>query len=266
MRTHLLALSAIAIATASNGAGAQEAPRLGLLYNLSETNSLTYSCSTVSEKTLGCEFVQASVRPKATYADLPAAIKRAMGEFAKGPVFEADDCKLNQKLADVLAGKEKPPKEDAMEKLTAVQRRDLLAFSQGIVEVCKSRSEEKYLELVRLGHDRDRRTCRVSALSFKQTFRLAPEGKPGSPVWIAQSQPEGPCGIVQLSRFESERSKVGDSTFTNWRFIARKAITNPASELFPGASCSRFDEAPYTYDWRSQEHQLTCDYIEFSPI
>ena len=266
MRTNIAIVLTLLLVATSTSSNAQEAPRLGILYNLSEMHSLTYNCTTASPGALSCEFVQTSVRPKSTFADLPAALQRARSDFAKGPVFGAEDCKLNQKLANILGGKEKPPKEDAMGKLTIVQKKDMLALTQGVLTVCNTRSEEKYLDLVRLGQDRDRRTCKVSALSFTQTFRVAPDSRAGTTVWLAQSKPDGPCGIVQLSRFESEQSKIGTMNFTNWRYVARKAITNPTNELLPGASCSGFDEAPYTYDWRSQEHQLTCDYIEFSPI
>jgi len=266
MRITTAILAVLLLAASASGSNAQEAPRLGLLYNLSEMHSSTYSCTSSSSSVLNCEFVQTMVRPKATFADLPSALERARNDFAKGPIFSAEDCKLNQTLTNILEGKEKPPKEDAMQKLSVIQRRDMLALTQGVLKVCSSRSEETYLDLVRFGQARDRRTCKVSSLSFTQTFRVAPESAPGPTVWIAQSKPDGPCGIVQLSRFESERTKIGTTNFTNWRFIARKAITNPSGELFPGASCSRFDEQAYTYDWRSQEHQLTCDYIEFSPI
>ena len=266
MRTNTTIASVLILAATSAGSNAQEAPRIGIVYNLSEMHSLTYKCASASSGAVICEFVQTSIRPKATFADLPAALERARSDFAKGPIFNTEDCKLNQTLANILGGKEKPPKEGAMEKLTSVQRRDMLALTQSVFRVCSARSAENYIDLVRLGQDRDRRTCKVSGLSFTQTFRIAPDSRPGTTVWLAEGKPDGPCGIVQLSRFESEQTMIGTTLFTNWRFIARKAITNPSGELFPGTSCSGFDEKPYTYDWRAQEHQLTCDYIEFSPI
>ena len=33
-----------------------------------------------------------------------------------------------------------------------------------------------------------------------------------------------------------------------------------------GASCKGLDEAEYLYDWRSKEHSLSCDYIEFTVL
>jgi hypothetical protein len=266
MRIFTATVCGLQLAATALSSSAQEAPRLGILYNLSEVHSLTYTCSTASSGALNCEFVQTWVRPKATFADLPTALERARNDFAKGPIFSAEDCELNQTLATILSGKEKAPKQDAMDKLTTVQRRDLLAMTQGILGVCSSRSVEAYLDLVRFGQDRDRRTCKVGSLTFSQSFRAVPDSGANATVWLAQSKPDGPCGIVQLSRFESEQSKIGTTNFTNWRFIARKAITNPSGELLPGAGCSRFDERPYTYDWRAEERQLTCDYIEFSPI
>ena len=266
MHTYAYSLYALMLGVISFGSSAQETPRSGILYNMSEVHSLTYNCTTSSNNTLNCEFVQTSVRPKATYADLPAALEHARKEFAKGPMFDSKDCNLNQTLINILSGKEKAPKQDVIDKLTTVQRRDMLALAQAALGVCSSRSEEKYFDLIRLGQDRDRRTCKVSSHPFSQTFRATSEGGSSTGVWVAQGKPEGPCGIVQLSRFESEQIKIGSSLFTNWRFIARKAISNPSGKLFLGGSCSRLDEQPYTYDWRTQEHQLTCDYVDLSPL
>lgn len=265
MRLHITSLPIVLLLIAT-GSIAQEAPRLGLLYNTSERHSLTYSCTQQGGASLACEFVQTSVRPKATFAELPSAIEKGRQEFSKSSPPDTQDCKLNRTLLNILEGREKVPKEDALEKLNAVQRRDMVSQTQAVLKLCESNTEANFLELIRFIQDKNRRTCRVSSSSFKQSFRQAPESPPGVSIWLADSRPEGPCGVVQLSRFESEQTKIGSSVFTNWKFVARKAITNPGAELFPGASCRGFDEQPYVYDWRTREHALTCDYIEFTPL
>ena len=114
--------------------------------------------------------------------------------------------------------------------------------------------------MIQTAHDKDMRTCKVSANTFEGTFN-AIASQSGADTWVAQSTPSGPCGAVQLSRFESE-SAAG---VRFWKFFSRKAITNPTG-MFYGQSCSGFDQREYEWDWRSEETFQGCDYIEFSPI
>lgn len=244
---------------------AEEAPTLGLLYNMQESNSLTYRCEPVRAGQLTCDFVQTAVRFKATIAQLPSVIKRARQQYRSEKPPTAQDCGTFREIADVLEGKKVAPKPEAVVAMSQVERADGLRSTKLLVAYCDKPTEENLVAMVTAGHSKDRRTCQASSHTYKQSFRLAAEAS-GRPVWLAQSNPEGPCGIVQLSRFEPEETKIGTSKFTNWKYIARKAITNPSAELLPNAKCSVLDEAPYTYDWRSKEHQMSCDYIEFSPL
>jgi hypothetical protein len=262
MRTFLLAASA---AMLFKCAAAQEAPRLGLLYNQVERYSIIFRCSPIQSGAISCDFVQTGVRPKATYGDLPAALSSASKEFAQRDVMSKDDCGMTAMLVGILEGKLQPPKADALDSMSPVMKRDMLAVAQASKRLCDNKTEANYLEVIRLTQDRDRRTCQVSSLSFTQRFLPAPDSA-GAVVWLAQSKPEGACGVVQLSRFELERVSIGRTSFPNWRYTARKAITNPTREFVPGARCNGLDEQPYLYDWRAKEHQLSCDYIEFSPI
>jgi hypothetical protein len=168
-------------------------------------------------------------------------------------------------MAAVLEGKKVAPKPEAISSLSQLEKTDMLRITKAFVAYCEKPTEENLVAIARVAHDRDRRTCSVSSHSYKQTFRLLSESG-GRPVWVTQSSPEGPCGIVQLSRFESEEMTIGGRKYTNWKYIARKAVTNPTAELLPGARCSGLDETPYTYDWRSKDRQMSCDYIQFSPL
>jgi hypothetical protein len=70
-----------------------------------------------------------------------------------------------------------------------------------------------------------------------------------------------------LSRFEAEAE--ASSNFKLWKFVSQKAVTNPEATYFPGSpgiKCKELDQAKYVWDWRSKEHPLRCDYIEFSPL
>jgi hypothetical protein len=79
--------------------------------------------------------------------------------------------------------------------------------------------------------------------------------------WIVVDRPSGPCGVVNVSRFERDtQSKIF------WKYFAKKVITNPRGEVIPGLSCGGLDEREYLYDRRSQEIFLRCDYIKSDAI
>jgi len=185
---------------------------------------LVYSCEQNRDGSLDCEFTQTAVRKKAKPEDLGSKLKQARDEF-RGGLKSAEGCKTNSEMVEVLEGRKKPPKEDAWKEITEMQKKDFLITTKAMSEFCRSRTEENYLKFVRLIHDEDTRTCRVSSNSYKQKFKFVQDFTSGSGSWVTQGTPEGPCGIVQLSRFESERMK--DSKFIFWKYIARKAITNP---------------------------------------
>ena len=254
-----------ALVAAAHVASAQEAPSLGILYNTQETNSLTYRCSPVRAGQLDCEFTQTAVRFKSTASQLSKVIEQARKQFRSEKPPSREECSSFHEMLAVLEGKKPAPNPEGFASMSPIEKSDALHFAKSFIEYCEKPTEESFLNIVKAGHEKDSRTCSASSNTYKQSFRFVTEATGGS-VWVTQSTPEGPCGIVQLSRFESETTKIGSSNFSNWKYIARKAITNPSAEFFPGAKCSGLDEAPYTYDWRSKEHQMTCSYIQFSPI
>jgi hypothetical protein len=214
---------------------------------------------------LNCEFVQTTVRFKSTDADLPGVLGNARKQFGSEVPPSIQECTTYRGILAVLEGKKPAPNPEGIAAMSQVEKADGLRMAKAFSEYCDRPTEEVFLSIVRAGHDKDRRTCSVSANAYKQSFRLLSEG-PSRAVWVTQGSPEGTCGVVELSRFEPEEMKIGNSTFTNWSYIARKAITNPSGEFFPGVKCSGLDERPYTYDWRAKEHQMSCDYIQFSPL
>jgi hypothetical protein len=266
MPTALFRLAAVvALASTAFPVLAQEAPTLGLLYNTREGHSLTYRCEPVRAGQMSCEFVQTAVRLKSTQAELSKVLDQARSGFRSEKLPSAQECTTFRDISGILEGRKAAAKSEAMSSLSPVERADNLRIAKAFTAYCEKPTEENFVAIARVGHDRDRRTCSVSSNSYKQMFHMVSE--PGAqPVFVAQSNPEGSCGAVQLSRFEPEAMTASKSNFLNWKYIARKAITNPAGELIPGVKCSGLDEKAYTYDWRSKEHQMSCDYVEFSPL
>lgn len=243
---------------------AGDVPTVGLLYNTKETHSLVFQCQQSSENILECDFTQTAVRKKAKPEDLKTTLSQARDEFRAGVKMTPEECKVYSELVEILEGRKKPPKEQEFKKISDIAKKDLLASTKAMIQFCNSRTEENFLKMIRLDHDKNIRTCQVSSNTFKQTFRYIKDNVSGVGTWVAKGEPTGPCGIVVLSRFEPEQPKGVPLVF--WKYITRKAVMNPQGSFLPGASCKGFDESEYVYDWRSKEHQLSCDYIEFSAL
>lgn len=241
---------------------ADEVPAIGLLYNTKEAHSMVYRCQQNQGNTLDCELTQTAVRKKAEPEELVSKLKQAREEFRVGVKYSAEECKTFGQWLDVLEGR-KPPNVEGFRQLTEMEKKDAVETGRAFLAFCRLKTEESYLNIVRRGHAKDVRTCLVSSHSFKQSFQFVQDSISGLGSWVTRGGPIGACGIVELSRFEPERLK--DFEFVFWKYIARKAVTNPQGFFAPGVSCKKLDEGEYVYDWRSKEHSLGCDYIEFSP-
>jgi hypothetical protein len=260
-----MAIGLYALALTSFG---QSAPTRGLVHNTEEASSLSYDCTQSGSKLI-CEFVQSSVRKKASAKDLPEALNRARKEASGGKKFASDEeCKSYSRMIEILAGREKAPKPEFLEKMTELERRDLASMGNALSNLCKSPSIKAYEDMAKLEHSKKTRSCTVSSMTFKQTFSLV-SGPGEPPVWVTDSRPEGACGIVQLSRFTAEAA-TSNASLLFWKYTARKAITNPDAIAFPGfndkVKCGDLDQKEYLYDWRSKEHTLQCDYVEFTVL
>lgn len=262
----LALLTTIAALPSDPCPAAESAPTLGILYNSQEAHSIVYNCGPVTGGEITCDFVQTAVRFKTTEVELAGKLLEARKQFASsGAQVSPKECDTYRDLVAILEGRKVAPKPEAMKTLSQASKNDKLRLMKAIVAYCGKPTEENFLALTRFQHDLDRRTCRVSSNSFKQIFRPASGGNTLG-AWLVQSKPEGACGTVSLSRFEPVDTAISGSGFTFWRYIARKAITNPNNEFAPGVKCGGFDELPYTYDWQPRELQMSCNYIEFSPI
>lgn len=268
---------------AASGVVAADYPTTGMLYNQQEDSSLTYNCVLqAGQQRLRCEFIQTAVRKKAKPADLenilnaarksyPGALKEfsdpkecnMVGEWlgmasgqisidsalARNPGFATDAAKFKEGMIRLQGeAKENPT---------------VLDTFRALANMCDHPTEENYLKIAEAEHDKDVRTCRISSNSFTQEFVwVADFGNGGA--WVVSSQPDGPCGVVQLSRFEKGESDAS-SLFS--RYVARKAVTNPSGTVLPGLSCSALDQGEYVYDWKkTRSDHLQCEFVEFSPF
>jgi hypothetical protein len=63
------------------------------------------------------------------------------------------------------------------------------------------------------------------------------------------------------------RRNQSDTSSMFWRYIARKAATNPSDTVLPGRNCSAIDQGEYVDDWKkTRSDHMQCEFVEFSPI
>lgn len=267
---------------------AAEMPRFGMVYNTKEASSLAYGCKKINDALIECEFSQTSIRKKANVEDLNAKLDEAKARFPKekselkesdklSPIPEGaveipiekpdmEMCKKENGLIDIVRGKKKAPTKEGQEhfeSMSETEKKDLAKLLDAVENYCNNTNIESYLNLVRVTHERETRVCFASSHTFKQSFRLVQDDASGAYAWVVKDEPSGPCGIVQLSRFEPYKPK--GSTITFWKYTAKKAVTNKQGSDWLVA-CKDMDENEYLYDWMSKERMVGCDYIEFSPI
>lgn len=242
---------------------ADEAPSSGIVYNKKETNSLVYFCEKGRDNSIDCEFTQTRVRKEAKAEDLKARLDEARKAFSTSNELTPESCKEQKDFVEVLQAPNKE-QQDYLKNISDMEKKDVLKIMDAITTACNSKTEESYLNVVRVGFDKDTRTCVVSSNTYKQSFRLVLDHISGARSWVAKGDPSGACGIVQLSRFEPEKLK--DSKLIFWKYIAKKAVTNRQGLFMPGMACKDLDEDEHIFDWRSKEHVLGCDYIKFSPL
>lgn len=267
----------------------ENVPTIGMLYNTKEVSMLTYDCQESNGGKLDCDFTRTLLRKKAEPEEIQKKIQESKKEFSSfKQIFSDENCKIlsvaGKSLANILSGKSTPEEvaeiisKENMEFnknnfLDSVKDSRNLSLMVAMEKFCKNKTEENFLELIKIQQDKNLRTCLVSGgygYSSKQTFTYVEDYSTGTGAWVVESKPEGPCGIISLSRFVPEKIKIGASEHVFWKFFAKKAITNKDGALFGDVKCNQLDEKEYLYDWKTgpetdRLYHLGCEYIEFSP-
>lgn len=258
MKVAILLGAITAGVTMPAAAQSQEFPSTGMVYNTIDANALVHRCNLTDQLTMDCEFTQTSIRRKLTAEEATKKLAQAKAEFtAKPSTMSQADCAQCETMALVLQGKKTTPNMQALSQLTGRTKADVLLIASQFAAFCREPSLDNWMRIISSGVDKDKRTCTISSYTFNQKFRRSDTN-----TWTVISQPTGPCGVVQLDRFESEKATQGMSF---WNYFARKAITNPNANLGT-LTCKMLDEKEYKYQWQKRDPDFSCDYVEFSPI
>jgi len=267
IKYQLLSMHFLVLTFFSSSAISQSAPSIGFLYNTKEAHSLAYDCSLKSKDVLECEFTQTRIRKKLGQAKLSSELENARVAFPELLKEMDNDCPASEYDLEIIEGKRQSDNEEMRTyifSITPLERKDLRDGAKAYREACSKKTLESYMALKRTELDIENRTCIANSVRFNQTFGLVQDGATSTKTWVVKSEPAGPCGMVQLSRFELE--KKNKDNYKEWSYVAKKVITNKHGQLMPGMMCTDLDETEYIYSPKSRKHALGCDYIEFEPL
>jgi hypothetical protein len=158
-----------------------------------------------------------------------------------------------------------PEMRENFRKMPEAERKATIDGIRAASLACQKRDHASIDAMTDLEVNQEAGACRVGSNHwserFQQTVNVSPKGERVIS-WTTKSAPSGPCGLVQLNRFEQE---VTESGIKFWQYTARKAVTNPNGTTITGQKCSLYDETPYLYSWKSRNLFLGCNIIRFSP-
>lgn len=232
-------------------------PTTGSLIGQVDGDPMSYECgSPDASGRINCEFIQVLLSPAVREEDLAASIAQ-IPELLSPTSNELDEVcgELRSSISDAIkrfeagepAADGTPPPDDP---------RDLEQFKNlgTLVEnLCNERTAANAEAFFRFTHERSSKTCRPFINKYDQTFVKVSET-----MWVVESSPTGPCGLIQASRFTLPDDGLG----MLWEYTAQKIITNPAGSTVAGISCSDLDQSTILYTWNSGPQRIDCEFID----
>lgn len=263
----------IILLVAANSVSAVDAPTIGTVHNTKDNGWISYECGEIDNGLLTCALTQVMVRKKINQSEIEAKYRDSIKDIEnqQNDPSMKDLCALAAGTISLLQGGSgdglEPEIKKAFQGFNSMQRRDIEEQSTAVLETCRTKNMDGLRRFLRLAIEKDARTCLVSTYRFEQTFHPVTDYEGKLTSWtVANAQPQGDCGFVQMSRFVPDDNKPLLGKIILWKYIAKRATSNPEGKTFMDTSCSGWDETETVYSWQSKEIPLQCDYIEYSPF
>lgn len=258
----MLAVS-LALALTSEKARAQDYPDIRLLRGTTGDDSILLECDPTKSPRLECTVTQTLVRHfQYTKMGKKAEIDAVLAEA--GP--SSEKCKWASAMKTVLATGVAPPDtgvagfSQRLEAMPPGQVSDVETEVDATLAVCNSQSRSAAELLLQVQDDKVNRSCRVSSIRFKQTFRTTDDGAN----WIRHDGPTGVCGVITVSKLQRSEDNA-----RRWTYTTEKTVTKRKEMLGDLLSCLAIDEQVHSYrQERGAITYMNCDYVsfEYSPI
>jgi hypothetical protein len=237
---------------------ADQKPRFSLVYDTKENSGLQIKCAETTSAELTCDFKQISIFKKAKENELQKAIEDARQQFRSAPkdqAFPQGCSEFENTLSYLRAGKANLSADvkGNIDKLTGRDRQDMEQTTALLVAFCKNQTEENLVNIARLSHQRDAKTCKILTANFSQTFERVTADS-----WVSKEGPDGLCGVVTISRLE----RVGAGSTSFWVYTTNRVVTNKGSSTAP-QFCKSLDDGEHFFDWKGGGDRFVgCEYIE----
>lgn len=248
----------------------RKGPQRDLLYATTDGSSLLYSCKPTSDPPEDaapderadfvsperrCRFERLVVRRELEPDRKEAEFAKRVGEGV--PKFDPAVCEEAERVRRIVLGELEP--ESYYEKWLVFdlaqqgdrRRASELERIEAQIAVCKDPTPKNWERMVRFTVEQDARTCFVHTAPWTAYFERSEDGM----TWTAKSEPEGPCGVVDRSRFELQSAGV------KWVYVAEKEVTQPKARGPRGQPCSQFAEPSTLYVRQTRELQLGCEIV-----
>ncbi|WP_369722962.1 hypothetical protein AB8Z38_02510 [Bradyrhizobium sp. LLZ17] len=236
-----------------------EEVRIGHLETNDDTgiNWLYFNCQKSGSAQMQCDILQTLISKKKTDVEIDAELKelngtdslaqfnKIFGEGCKSLVANEGKLRSAQKSGIGVDGK-------------PVNLRIAAAgwpMMFGMLDVCKTPTQESASRFFKLTTDEERRSCKVHTFMSKASFTFIRETNS----WTTKEGPTGPCGTFVLGTLTQ------DQKTSFWSYVEKTLRTNPKGVLPLGQSCSLFPEHTANYSWRTTRTLAACDFIESEP-
>lgn len=233
-------------------------PTYGRLTGKLDLDPMQYNCNPADATgRITCEFVQVLLSKAETAEDWERTVAQ-IDEILEQPNELMGLCRDDAKaFKDAVSRFDQGlPLEDGKAPPTDPRDLDdLRTFARLIASFCVDRTAENLKAMLWSFHEKAARTCKPMINQFSQTFVQVSET-----MWVAESSPTGPCGLIQASRFTLPENGFGSL----WEYTAQKMVTNKTGENL-GLACSDLNEEPILYTWNTSNLRSTrigCEFIE----
>jgi hypothetical protein len=241
------------VASGIAGTVGAETPLGGKVFNLELNQRVHYSCKTLSETELDCDFTEATVSQVLPADEIAERRLEQMKQLdAPGAIEE-----FGEMSCEAIARLEAATTSGEAEELQHMPQADVETMLSIFRQGCEKKDRASVEAFVDFSLDLQSRTCMVSTFGWTARFSKSDEK-----TWV-RTDKDAPiadgCAGVYLDRLE-----LADSGYF-WNLTRLSVATNPNGTFTTGQQCSEvFTGKEVKYVWQGNDLPARCDYIRLN--
>jgi hypothetical protein len=245
---------AVAVSFLAGAAYAEGPPLGGRVFNLELNQRIHYSCKSLSDTELECDFTEATVSQVLPADQIDAYRAEQLKQSDVPPEeleeFSKEMCEAVDRLDAAVANGEA----DEIKYMPEADREKML---KAFADLCEKRDKASLEAFVDFDVDVKSRTCMVSTFGWKARFVKSDEK-----TWV-RTDKDAPnadgCAGVYLDRLE-----LAEEGYL-WNLTRLSVATNPNGTFTTGQQCSEvYTGKEVNYNWQGGDLPARCDYIRLN--